>query len=304
MATPTRPPRTRTPPWSTESARRARARPGFRGRSSASRAADFGTDTHYLIGDATAAYKEEAGLLEFLRHVLYIKPSTWVIVDEFEADAPSTFELYFHADFPFEDLGQNLYKVEGASGSLSMQLLKPADVAHQAFVQQLTGTDGNPEGDIQALRVYNPSQVQRTLFLMVLEAYPTGSQPQVDAFIQDTGGGEELVLQTPSGEMRWRLDPDRSDRTDPVLVAPGGPDEDGGGAEDGGQDAGSDDGGAGEAGDQGGQDDAPVDAGADGAMTNEDPGTVGGSCGCETGRGCLYALPLFVLFWRRIRISY
>lgn len=261
--------------------------------------ADFGQDTHYLIGDATAAYREEAGLSEFLRHVLYIKPSTWVIVDEFAANSSSTYELYFHADFPFEDQGQNAYKVEGTSGSLSMKLLKPADIAHQAFLQQLTGTDGSPKGDIQALKVYNSNPDRQTLFLMVLEAYPTGSQPQVNASIESNAGGEELVLQTPAGEMRWRLDPDRADRTDPVLVEPGGPDEDGGDYEDGGGDPG--DSGA-EDGDASDQSDAGVDGGA--AVADEGNGTVGGSCGCGgTSRGFFLLLPVLFLVWMRIRIT-
>jgi hypothetical protein len=254
--------------------------------------ADFAAETNYLIGDVTAAYKEEAGLLEFLRHVMYIKPYIWVIVDEFESSSASTYELYLHADFPFEDLGQNMYRAEGSSGSLSMKILKPSDVAHQAFVQPLTGTDGGPEGDIQALELYNSSPTQRTLFLMVLEAYPTGTQPQADASIQDVGGGEELVLQTPSGESRWRLDPDRADRTARVLVEPGVPDEDGGDYEDAG------------GGDSGGEDAGGEDAGGDDSG-GEDAGTIGGSCGCGNDHGALLALPLLLLLgYRRLRIRY
>ena len=81
-----------------------------------------------------------------------------MIVDEFEANAASTFELYFHADFPFEDQGQNTYKVEGTSGSLSMKLLKPDDVAHQAFSQQFAGQPfraqpAEPEPELPALEL-------------------------------------------------------------------------------------------------------------------------------------------------------
>jgi len=260
--------------------------------------ADFDPDTHYLIGDATAAYREEAGLTEFLRHILYIKPSTWVIVDEFQANDPSTYELFFHADFPFQDQGQNTYRVEGTNGSLSMQILKPAGVAHQAFVQPLTGTGGEDKGDIQALRIYNSTQTQRALFLMVLEAHPTGSAPQVSASIEENAGEEYLVLQTPAGEMRWRLDPDRSDRTDRVLVTPGGPDEDGapqdaGGGDDGGYDAG----------------DPGVDAGtaqdADAGGADESPtGSIGGSCGCTSNRSGSPGLLLLVLILARFRKYY
>jgi hypothetical protein len=169
-------------------------------------------------GDAAPAYKSEAGLLEFLRHVLYAKPTCWVIVDELSDAAPSTYELYFHADFPFQDGGDGTYTVEGESGSLILRPLRPADVAGRTFVQELTGTGGSPAGDIQALTLSNAAPAARTLFLTVLEAFRTGESPVVDASIVTDGEDEVLVLVSPEGERRWQLDPDRADRSEPVLV--------------------------------------------------------------------------------------
>jgi len=171
-----------------------------------------------------------------------------------------------------------------------------ADVAHQAFAQQLIGTGGEDKGDIEALRIYNSNPTTRTLFLMVLEAHPTGSAPRVDASIED----DELVLQTPTGEMRWRLDPDRSDRTDPVLVIPGGEEEDGTSGDDGGDAGVGDD--AGE--DAGDGSDAGIDAADDAGGADDSGGTVGGSCNCGDDRGSLLVLPLLVLILARFRKYY
>ena len=180
--------------------------------------AEPGVDSDYVIGEVTAAYKDEAGLVEFLRHVLYAKPSCWVIVDELTAGTATTFDLYFHADFPFEDTGGGTFAVRGGGGSMAMTSLRPVDVTASAFAQPLTGTGGDPIGDIQALTLSNGTPAARTLFLTVLEAYRTGESPQVEATIENVDGDEVLVLTQPDGTRRFLLDPDREDRTAPVLV--------------------------------------------------------------------------------------
>jgi len=180
--------------------------------------ADAGADQDYVIGDATPAYNSDAGLLEFLRHVLYAKPACWVIVDEFTDSAASTFELYFHADFPFQDGGDGTFTVQGENGSLIMRALRPGDVSGRTFVQELIGTGGGSAGDIQAMTLSNDTPTDRTLFLTVLEAYRTGESPVVEVSIVTDGDDEVLVLVSPEGERRWRLDPDRTDRSSPVLV--------------------------------------------------------------------------------------
>jgi hypothetical protein len=267
--------------------------------------ADFGDGEHYLIGDATAAYRHEAGLSEFLRHVLYLAPSTWIIVDELTAGAPSQFELYFHADFPFESAGANSYRVQGTRGALTMTFLAPENAAKEAFLQQLIGTDSNPKGEIPALKVFNREPALRALFLSVLEAHPSGSPPQADPRMELDGSTQILVLHTAAGDRRWRLDPYRAVRSDRVLVEPSGPDGDGGDGGDvgdggGGADADGGDSGAGgeEAGDSAPADGAPADGTADGGDLASDGGTSGrvaGGCGCHGG-GEEPGMDLLVLF--------
>ncbi|MEN6546890.1 MAG: DUF4962 domain-containing protein [Armatimonadia bacterium] len=50
----------------------------------------------YALGDATPAYKGK--LSKFQRHILYLRPNSFVIVDEVEAPEPSTFTWTLHAE--------------------------------------------------------------------------------------------------------------------------------------------------------------------------------------------------------------
>ncbi|MBT3192914.1 MAG: DUF4962 domain-containing protein [Verrucomicrobia bacterium] len=51
----------------------------------------------YFVGDASRLYREEAGLSKFLRHFIYVRPNTIVIVDELKSEQPTTFEWLLHS---------------------------------------------------------------------------------------------------------------------------------------------------------------------------------------------------------------
>ncbi len=180
--------------------------------------ADAGEEYDYVIGDATAAYRAEAGLTRYLRHVLYLKPDCWVIVDELEASAPSTFELYFHADFPFQAEGAKAYSVRGPRGSLRLTALAPDDVTGRSWRQQLIGKGKKPSGQTEALKLWNTRPRERTLFITVLEAHPSRGTPDIRPSIARSGGGQTLVLQDRTRTWRLALRPDRPDPAAPILV--------------------------------------------------------------------------------------
>ena len=184
--------------------------------------ADHAQDHDYIIGDVTAAYKREAGLKKFLRHVFYLRPDCWVIVDELEAVSPSTFELYFHADFPFQQQEGNRFTVQGKNGALRLTVLAPAEVVAESWRQPLIGTSGKPAGEIEALKVSNRDARQQLTFVTVLEAYPAASTPGAKPEIAERGGQKILTLVAPDRTRRLSLQPDRPDARSPVLVELGG----------------------------------------------------------------------------------
>jgi hypothetical protein len=165
--------------------------------------AEHGRNYDYTIGDVTPAYRKEAGLTRFLRHVIYLRPDCWVLVDELTAVAPSTFELYFHADFPFTGQGEGAFLVKGARGAMDLTALGPGVVAARSWQQQLIGTGGEPGAKIEALTISNPAVQTRALFVTILNTRAADAAAPPRPTLQTEG--ERLVLTVGTGEADWRL---------------------------------------------------------------------------------------------------
>lgn len=181
--------------------------------------ADHTDDYDYVIGDVTHAYKREAGLKRFLRHILYLRPDCWVIVDELESAAPATFELYFHSDFPFRQVRDGLvFDVRGKSGSLRLTVLAPEGATAESLRQPLVGTNGKPAGELDALRVSHGAAQSQVLFVTVLEAHPASQLPRVRPALISRGEEKVLTLTTPDGRREFGLQAGQADRSSPVLV--------------------------------------------------------------------------------------
>ena len=145
-------------------------------------------ETHdEIIADATGAYGAETGLKKFVRHFLYIKPSIWLIADVLAADSPSTFELYFHADQPFEELDEHASRVTCENGSMLLRSLMPQSSSASAFIQEVTTESSHGDDSIPALVIRNSEPLAKVFLLTALYAFPSDSPsvPEVTAEARD-----------------------------------------------------------------------------------------------------------------------
>lgn len=128
----------------------------------------------YAVGDATAAYRPESGLTRFRRHVLFLKPDCWVILDELAADRPSTFEAMYHSLLPGRASDKSAL-FEGTRGELAIRSLLPADVKVSYDLASVRLIDHaaapRPTGVVS---VVNTVPTPSALFLTVLCAEPKG----------------------------------------------------------------------------------------------------------------------------------
>jgi len=140
---------------------------------------EMAKDHDYVIANVAPAYEPQAGVTKYLRHVLYLKPDCWVIIDELAAKQPSNFELLFHAsedtfsaDRPFTPDGANAWITGGQHGKLRLTAFSPQDVRGSAEIQQIKGIGANADRSISLLRLSNPAPQAASVFVTVLEAYP------------------------------------------------------------------------------------------------------------------------------------
>ncbi|MFN8441132.1 MAG: heparinase II/III family protein [Caldilineaceae bacterium] len=120
-------------------------------------------DFDYLMANGTGRYQNVAGLKQARRHVLFVRPSYLVMLDNLEADAPHRYEWvsHFGADVSLEGSW-----VRGGGGD--DKLLGVAVVAPQQFTTTL-GNDG--QSFVRIAPLIDSSQ-QRLVHLL----YPTDTE--------------------------------------------------------------------------------------------------------------------------------
>ncbi len=186
---------------------------------------ELGNATDYMIGNVAPAYKPEARLTRYLRHLVYLRPDTVVIIDELATEAPSTFELWFHADNrphgdperPFLPVGKQAWESAGRSGRCRVACMVPSPVDAEAGLQHIKGIGGaHVDREVDVLRLRNPRPRKSALFITVLDAFgPRQQRPLPELASKD--GGLCLKLFTPGRQWTLVLDPGRKPPADSMI---------------------------------------------------------------------------------------
>ena len=172
----------------------------------------------YVVGNAAPAYEARAGLRRFLRHLLFVKPATWIVIDEIEAEQPAAFEVFFHAYHPFTPGAGNRHVVAAPNGSLLIHPLLPADGVAKAFRQTIrAGTIPNKDRPMDALVLSNRTPSREAIFITVLHAYRTASTPKVSAGLTGPADAPCVILDGPGASREFPLCLHRSDLAAPIV---------------------------------------------------------------------------------------
>jgi hypothetical protein len=186
---------------------------------------DLGKDVDYMIGNVAPAYQPEAGLTRFLRHLIYLRPDTVVIVDELAADKPSTFELWFHADTqphakperPFLPVAAQAWESAAPKGRCRITSLIPARVDAETGIQLVEGIGAHVNRDVDVLRLRNSRPQASAVFVTVLDAFAPGTQRPLPEVVRQ-GKTFALKLSTPGLHWTLRIQPGRKNPADSIIV--------------------------------------------------------------------------------------
>jgi len=179
---------------------------------------DAGKDCDYVIGNAAPAYPLTVGLRRFLRHVLFIKPDCWVILDELETEQPATFELFFHAYHPFRAESGNQFVLRAPNGSLLLTPLLPKQVTGNAFKQTISmGTIRPDSREMDALVLTNSDKTAKGLFITALHAFPTSGRPAAALSLEEEAGEPCLAVKRDGQIRRFQLHLNRASIDQPIL---------------------------------------------------------------------------------------
>jgi len=148
-----------------------------------------------IVADAAAAYKPEARLVRYLRHLLYIRPDVWVLVDELEAEADSIFEQRFHTPMPVEYQGNHTYSLEMTRGAMTVQSLAAFVRSGAVAKDSIEGIGANhPSRDIDLLTIANAEVQKKAVFVTVIEARPAARPSTLAAQLAEADGALQLSI--------------------------------------------------------------------------------------------------------------
>lgn len=185
---------------------------------------DLGGDVDYMIGNVAPAYKPEAGLTRFLRHLIYLRPDTVVIVDELTAVIPSTFELWFHADtlphakpeHPFLPVAAQAWETAAPKGRCRITSLAPTKVDAEPGIQLVEGIGAHVNRDVDVLRLRNSRLQASAVFVTVLDAFAPGTQRPLPEMVRQ-GKAFALKLFTPGMQWNLRIQPGRKNPASSII---------------------------------------------------------------------------------------
>jgi hypothetical protein len=141
----------------------------------------------YVVADATETY---AGAQKVRRHVVFLKPTVFVLLDEVRTEEPARIESLLHPASKRFSVAENTIRIEGDRASLLVHVLAPDPVAIRS--------DQHP-GEEPFLRVAPPDPTADLQFLMVL--YPLRAKAPEPTLTCQTEGQDVLVrVQGPDGE--------------------------------------------------------------------------------------------------------
>lgn len=174
----------------------------------------------YVIGDVCPAYEKAAGLKKFLRHFLYVKPAAWIITDELETEAPSTFELFLHSDAPFSGAGR-VFELSGTHARLRVTSLWPDRTFVRAFRQDLRPISNQAQRTLEALIIWNAEKSSRAVFVTVLEACPADHGLPARPSLDTSGKHLRVNVQGEGRLLSWWFRPGQADPASPALTSAG-----------------------------------------------------------------------------------
>lgn len=151
----------------------------------------------YTVGDATAAYRPESGLTRFRRHILFLKPDCFLVVDELAANRPSTFELRYHSLLKGKAAGKSAM-FGGRRGELQIRALQPREselVSEIADIRLIDRATAPRKTGVIIHR--NTKPLQSTLFVSVLFTAPRGKAADFSATIDS-----DLITVRNNGKVR------------------------------------------------------------------------------------------------------
>ena len=185
----------------------------------------FSEAMDYVIANVAPAYGPAAGLERFLRHMIYVRPDTVVLIDELATRSDATFELWFHGhtaphakpEHPFVAVAPQVWESPSANGRCRIAALQPTPVDAETGLQRIQGVGAHVDREADVLRLRNAAPARSALFVTVIDALGTAESRGLPVLEKRDGGAWALRLQLPGAAWSCRLTPGQAQPATPIV---------------------------------------------------------------------------------------
>jgi hypothetical protein len=161
---------------------------------------ESGAEYDYFVGDASDLYAASAGLKRFLRHFVYVRPNTVIILDELEAKAPVTFDWLFHSPGSIVSNSNACAEIHDADTRMRMAWTGPIQTTPTIGVVPVEAE--YPDKDWSRLNVLNLNQTGTADTWLATAMVAENGKTHDITFVQPSPGRLEVSVQSETRSIR------------------------------------------------------------------------------------------------------
>lgn len=152
----------------------------------------------YCVANLLNAYPVELGLTILRRHLVYLRPATWILIDALESQSPVTPTALFHTGFALQESGAKVVAGRGEHAACTIRFHAPDAIDLKLEDQIRLHTGGNPEGTLHLVRMSPTQPTQRHLGIIEIQAFAVSGKADPAIEVQRTADNGSVAIQHPS----------------------------------------------------------------------------------------------------------
>lgn len=166
----------------------------------------------YAVADLTLAYPEDRGLRRLRRHLIYIRPDAWIVVDALESDTPVLPSVLFHTGFPVQPENPTAFVGQGQKAACRIRLHAPSGLVATTENQPRLHSGGAAHGTMPLLRVSPAEPADRHLLVASVSVGAAGSERFDEIQVLLAGPAGPIRIRDERVRLEIALDPFRQEK--------------------------------------------------------------------------------------------
>ena len=161
---------------------------------------------HYVLANPAPAYWPSSGVDQYYRHVCFVKPDCWVVIDAIRLQRPATPEVLWHTFTPLTEGEPNVFTTTNDTAATRLTVLCADGLTCSTEEQTILHSSRYEVDPRQLLRIRPTTPVTEQIFVTAIETSPAGEAPLTSVTCDSSGADLMINILGPS-PVKLSLDP-------------------------------------------------------------------------------------------------